>query len=137
MKLQVKRDSQASWAQEAEPEDNCGYRIQIAGQKGSGKGTTPRPDEKQEEGCLPLQAAVDAHTKSHVLPAAVLQAGASIPRDGGRHFSTGRYWGQRLKSEQIIISALSVIFFPLNKLIVIMKGQKPKVTFLRRRRIQK
>lgn len=83
MKLQVKRDSQASWAHEAEPEDNCGYRIQIAGQKGSRKGRTPRPNEKQEEGCLSLQAVVAAHTKSHVLPAAVLQAGASIPGVAG------------------------------------------------------
>lgn len=119
----MKRDSQAFWAQEAEPQDNCGYRIQIAGQKGSRKGRTPRPDEKQKEGCLPLQAAAAAHMKSHVLPAAVLQAGASIPRGGRRLFAKGRYWGHRLKSDTPDYNFFPFCyFFLLNKLIAIMKN---------------
>lgn len=76
---------EAPWVQEAELEDGCGYHIQIAGQKGSGKGRTGRPNWKQEETCLPLhKAAVDAHRRSRLLPAAILQAGVRIPGEEGK-----------------------------------------------------
>lgn len=83
---------------------------------------------------MPLHEAVfDAQMRNRVLPAAVRQAGVGIPKVGGNTSAEKNSGGQRLKSDSPDHNFCSIIFFSLlNKLIAIIKAQKPKVTFLKR-----